>query len=73
MSHKVTISQQTMDAIRAAAHGLFKQTATKNVDGTFTLSLEDDVFKSLNELALTGETPDDTIFRALSLFRKQVQ
>jgi hypothetical protein len=62
-----------MDAIRAAAHGPFKQTAVKNADGTFTLLLEDDVFEAVTTLALPGESHDDTIFRALNVLRGKRQ
>ena len=61
----VTISHETMIMIRQQARLPFKQTATRQHDGTWLLHLSDEVYEKLESVQLDNESIDDAIQRAL--------
>lgn len=66
----ITISKEAHDALRSIANnGLDTSTSVRRPDGRVDIKIDVETYTRLREIGLRGETPSDTIVRAVAAMR----
>lgn len=67
----IRVSDVTYRAIAELAILPFRSTATRQLDGTWLVPIEEDTYARLEAHRLPGESDDDTLQRVIHLYRSR--